>query len=186
MNIPHFYVSSARVTTRLPSILLDAIQKHGKGISLLLSLFPPPIFSYLLSSQMFSSSHLLIVEDSSVVVQKNSFSKPGKLSCSLSPSSLLSPPITLCSTLRSAFPSFQLKHVAEMVTTLAGSSEGRRDGKGSDALFQAPWGMCINPHDQCLYICDSGNNSIRKLTMQGISFLPSLPPLPSTSQIHIR
>ena len=95
MNIPHFYVSSARVTTRLPSILLDAIQKHGKGISLLLSLFPPPIFSYLLSSQMLSSSHLLIVEDSSVVVQKNSFSKPGKLlSCVLClsrPSFLLSP-----------------------------------------------------------------------------------------------
>jgi hypothetical protein len=55
-----------------------------------------------------------------------------------------------------------------MVTTIAGSVQGLKDDKGLNACFFNPWGMCLNPHDECLYICDFRNHAIRKLTMQGI------------------
>jgi hypothetical protein len=55
-----------------------------------------------------------------------------------------------------------------MVTTVAGSTEGCMDGSGVRAKLNYPIGICINPQDQCFYICDHGNNAIRKLTTQGI------------------
>ena len=55
----------------------------------------------------------------------------------------------------------------DTITTLAGSRPGDEDGKGLGAKFGEPCGMCMNPNDQCLYICDY--NSIRRLSMQGIS-----------------
>ena len=67
-----------------------------------------------------------------------------------------------------------LSHTTEMVTTLAGSSAGLKDGKGSDASFINPWGICMNTHDQCVYICDY-NNSIRRLTMEGTSCFNIIP-----------
>ena len=63
----------------------------------------------------------------------------------------------------------RLSQTTEMVTTLAGSSQGLKDGKGSNASFRCPWGMCHNAHNQCVYICDWRNNSIRRLTMEGTS-----------------
>jgi sugar lactone lactonase YvrE len=55
----------------------------------------------------------------------------------------------------------------DRVTTLAGSSKGYKDGIGSIAKLFYPTGMCFNPHDNCLYICDLGNHKIRKVTMNG-------------------
>ena len=60
---------------------------------------------------------------------------------------------------------------------LAGSSYGFADGDGDQAKFTYPSGACWNPHDKCLYLCDSNNNAIRRITMQGIfvsSFLYDL------------
>ena len=45
---------------------------------------------------------------------------------------------------------------------------------GLDASLKGPEGVCMNPHDSCLYITDTGNNVVRKVTPQGIYFL-SLP-----------
>ena len=60
---------------------------------------------------------------------------------------------------------------AEMVTTVAGSgTAGYKDGKGPRADFRSPYGMCMNDDDQCLYICDNGNKSIRKLSLRGIAW----------------
>ena len=72
----------------------------------------------------------------------------------------------------SFFLSFLLHYTAEMVTTLAGSGEeGFKDGKGPKASFYWPRGICINPGDGYLYVCDGGNNAIRRVSMQGIHHL---------------
>lgn len=34
--------------------------------------------------------------------------------------------------------------------------------------FNEPCGICFNPHDDCLYICDTKNNVIKRVTKQGI------------------
>ena len=54
-----------------------------------------------------------------------------------------------------------------MVTTFAGSCKGYVDGYRPNSRFNFPRGMCINSRDQCLYVCDTGNRSIRRVTMQG-------------------
>jgi hypothetical protein len=58
------------------------------------------------------------------------------------------------------------------VTTLAGSSNGFQDGIGSDAKMNNPYGICLNLHDNCLYVSDFNNNKIRKVTINGI-FIPT-------------
>jgi hypothetical protein len=55
-----------------------------------------------------------------------------------------------------------------MVATFVGSAIGLKDAKGASASFSHPWGMCLNPHDNFLYVCDHSNKAIRKVTMQGI------------------
>ena len=62
-----------------------------------------------------------------------------------------------------------LNQVIETVTTLASSSKGYNHRGGLDAGFDIPIGICMNANDQCFYICDAGNSSVRKLTMQGTS-----------------
>jgi hypothetical protein len=55
-----------------------------------------------------------------------------------------------------------------MVTTFTGSVQGLKNDKRLNAQFNQPWGMCLSPHDGCLYVCDHANQAIRKVTMQGI------------------
>jgi hypothetical protein len=60
----------------------------------------------------------------------------------------------------------------DKVSTLAGSVAGNIDGNGLNARFQYPCALCVNPHDSCLYIYDTGNSAIKKVTMQGYFPIP--------------
>ena len=51
------------------------------------------------------------------------------------------------------------------LTLLAGSgTAGYKDGNGSNAMFNIPQDCVYNPYDSCVYIADSNNNAIRKIT----------------------
>jgi sugar lactone lactonase YvrE len=53
-----------------------------------------------------------------------------------------------------------------IVTTLAGGSEGFADGAGASASFNTPSALALGP-DGNLYVADTGNNRIRKITPDG-------------------
>src|SRR5215207_3665427 len=52
------------------------------------------------------------------------------------------------------------------VTTFAGGSEGFADGAGATASFNTPSGLAFGPDDD-LFVADTGNNRIRKITPEG-------------------
>ena len=52
------------------------------------------------------------------------------------------------------------------VTTLAGGGEGFGDGVGLSALFNTPSALALGP-DGNLFVADTGNNRIRKITPEG-------------------
>src|SRR6185369_2209512 len=52
------------------------------------------------------------------------------------------------------------------VTTLAGGNEGFADGIGTSASFNTPSALALGP-DGNLYVADTGNNRIRKITPAG-------------------
>ncbi len=56
-----------------------------------------------------------------------------------------------------------------MVSTLAGSQgvSGDTDGIGNAALFNEPWGLCVD-HLRNVYVADTRNNKIRKITPDGV------------------
>jgi sugar lactone lactonase YvrE len=53
-----------------------------------------------------------------------------------------------------------------LVSTVAGGSRGFADGSGATARFDTPSGMAIAP-DGSLYVADTGNNRIRRVTPDG-------------------
>jgi len=53
------------------------------------------------------------------------------------------------------------------VATLAGGTEGFADGTGTQAAFHTPSGIAID-RDGNLYVADTGNHAIRKVTPQGV------------------
>jgi sugar lactone lactonase YvrE len=59
------------------------------------------------------------------------------------------------------------KITPEGVSTLAGGSEGFADGDGAQASFNTPSGVAIDA-DGNLYVADTGNNRIRKVTPHGV------------------
>jgi DNA-binding beta-propeller fold protein YncE len=54
-----------------------------------------------------------------------------------------------------------------MVTTLAGGEEGFQDGQGTSARFNTPSALAIDAQGN-LYVADTGNNAIRKVTSEGM------------------
>jgi sugar lactone lactonase YvrE len=52
------------------------------------------------------------------------------------------------------------------VTTLSGGKEGFADGVGGSAAFNTPSALALGP-DGNLYVADTGNNRIRKITPEG-------------------
>lgn len=53
------------------------------------------------------------------------------------------------------------------VTVFAGSSSGSADGSATTAQFRDPLGIAIGP-DGSVYVADTGNHTIRKITPQGV------------------
>ena len=57
--------------------------------------------------------------------------------------------------------------LAGVTTTLAGGEEGYAEGAGKAASFNTPSGLAIDAAGN-LYVADTGNNAIRKITPQGM------------------
>lgn len=53
------------------------------------------------------------------------------------------------------------------VTTVAGSTQGYRDGTGTQAQFNGPWGLDVAA-DSSIYVADHDNDVIRRVTPQGV------------------
>jgi len=52
-------------------------------------------------------------------------------------------------------------------STFAGSTAGNTDGTGTAAAFSSIWGMTVDSSGN-LYVADTGNNNIRKITSSGV------------------
>jgi hypothetical protein len=58
--------------------------------------------------------------------------------------------------------------IAGDVSVFAGSTEGFLNGPGNLAQFNSPVGVALNEENGCMYVADKLNNSIRKISMDGM------------------
>ena len=65
--------------------------------------------------------------------------------------------------------SLKLVNIAGIVRTLAGGDghPGFKDGQGAAARFKLPFGLTLD-EDGSILVADTGNNAVRRVTMQGI------------------
>lgn len=54
-----------------------------------------------------------------------------------------------------------------VVTALAGYAQGNRDGIGTEAWFNFPRGVAVDATGDNIYVADTGNHTIRKVTAAG-------------------
>jgi len=57
-----------------------------------------------------------------------------------------------------------------VVTTIAGSSQGDKEGTGTEARFRNPRGVVVDTSgdNDLIYVADYGNHRIRKITSEGV------------------
>ena len=61
---------------------------------------------------------------------------------------------------------YKISSTDKAVSVLAGSSQGFRDGSGSEAQFDTPYDLFVDDHFN-VYVSDSGNHQIRKIDRDG-------------------
>lgn len=77
-------------------------------------------------------------------------------------------PITVTRGTKTATSSSSFIYVNSTTTTFAGSiTSGSSDGSAAAASFKNPWGITLDGQGN-LYVCDQGNNLIRKITSAGV------------------
>ncbi len=57
---------------------------------------------------------------------------------------------------------------AGVVTSIAGSGTGNTNGTGTGAAFNGPFGITTHPSTGDLYVADTGNGNVRKVTTGGV------------------
>jgi hypothetical protein len=58
----------------------------------------------------------------------------------------------------------------QVTTLFVEPSNGFMAWMGYAAKMNHPFGMCLNPHENCLYVSDFTNHKIIKVAMNGIDF----------------
>ena len=61
---------------------------------------------------------------------------------------------------------YKINRTDQTVSVLAGSSNGFRNGSGSEAKFDTPYDLFVD-EDFNVYVSDSGNHQIRKIDRDG-------------------
>ncbi|KAG5175251.1 hypothetical protein JKP88DRAFT_339120 [Tribonema minus] len=59
----------------------------------------------------------------------------------------------------------------ECVGVIGGGGAGLQDGRGADARFRHPRGVAIDRINQVLWVCDAGNNVVRRITLADAGLL---------------
>jgi hypothetical protein len=76
---------------------------------------------------------------------------------------------SLSSSLIFLFIYFTLSLISGTVSTFAGSGKaGYTDGSGTSAMFNYLFGIAIDQQSGTLFVCEDSNQSIRKVTSNGV------------------
>jgi serine/threonine-protein kinase len=66
----------------------------------------------------------------------------------------------------------KIEYSSKIVTTIAGNiNQGYKDGFGVDTMFNYPSGIAIDKNGENIYVSDTGNNCIRKITYNGKDYI---------------